>query len=278
MRGKPATHGVFAAVAVELSRDKTRKVQASPLPEFDLVLLAAAAAALLAGGLVKGIIGIGTPLVVIPVLTIFVDVKLAVQLMALPLFLSNVFQGFRGRDTLAVIGRLAPATIGLAGGIVAGVMLAGKFPDAVLLVVAGAAVSVGAAATALAPGFKIPASLEKIAGFAAGALGGVLGGLTTLFGPAVALYLTGLRLSPADFVKAVSILYTVGSGTLFVAVLGVQSPAGDTLLLSLAACLPLLIGMVAGARIRGMLPQAALRLFVLAVIFVGGANMILRGI
>jgi uncharacterized protein len=278
MRGKPATHGVFAAVAVELSRDKTRKVQASPLPEFDLVRLAAAVAALLAGGLVKGIIGIGTPLVVIPVLTIFVDVKLAVQLMALPLFLSNVFQGFRGRDTLAVIGRLAPATIGLAGGIVAGVMLAGKFPDAVLLVVAGAAVSVGAAATALAPGFKIPASLEKIAGFAAGALGGVLGGLTTLFGPAVALYLTGLRLSPADFVKAVSILYTVGSGTLFVAVLGVQSPAGDTLLLSLAACLPLLIGMVAGARIRGMLPQAALRLFVLAVIFVGGANMILRGI
>lgn len=161
------------------------------MPEFDHVLLAAAAAALLAGGLVKGIIGIGTPLVVIPVLTIFVDVKLAVQLMALPLFLSNVFQGFRGRDTLAVIGRLAAATIGLAGGIVAGVMLAGKFP---------------------------------------------------------------------------------------VAVLGVQSPAGDTLLLSLAACLPLLIGMVAGARIRGMLPQAALRLFVLAVIFVGGANMILRGI
>ena len=128
------------------------------MPEFDLVRLAAAAAALLAGGLVKGIIGIGTPLVVIPVLTIFVDVKLAVQLMALPPFLSNVFQGFRGRD---------------AGG---------------------------------------------------------------------------------------------------------QSPAGDTLQLSLAACLPLLIGMVAGARIRGMLPQAVLRLFVLAVIFVGGANMILRGI
>jgi uncharacterized membrane protein YfcA len=248
------------------------------LPEIDLVLLAAAAAALLAGGLVKGIIGIGTPLVVIPVLTIFVDVKIAVQLMALPLFLSNVFQGFRGRDTLAVIGRLTPTTVGLAGGIVVGVMLAGKLPDAVLLVVAGAAVCVGAGATALAPGFKIPASLENIAGFAAGAVGGVLGGLTTLFGPAVALYLTGLRLSPGDFVKAVSILYTVGSGSLFFAVLSVQSPAVDTLLLSLAACPPLFAGMVAGARIRGMLPQAALRLFVLAVIFVGGANMILRGI
>lgn len=248
------------------------------MPELDLVLLAASVAALLAGGLVKGIIGIGTPLVVIPVLTIFVDVKIAVQLMALPLFLSNVFQGFRGRDTFAVIGRLLPTTIGLAGGIVVGVMLAGKLPDAVLLVVAGAAVCVGAMATALAPGFKIPESLEKIAGFIAGAVGGVLGGLTTLFGPAVALYLTGLRLTPGDFVKAVSILYTVGSGSLFFAVLGVQSPAGDTLLLSLAACPPLFAGMVAGARIRGMLPQVALRMFVLAVIFIGGANMILRGI
>jgi uncharacterized membrane protein YfcA len=80
------------------------------------------------------------------------------------------------------------------------------------------------------------------------------------------------------FVKAVSILYTAGSGTLFLAVLGLQSPSGGTLLLSLACVPPLFLGMALGQRLRGLFPPATLRLFVLAVVFVGGVNMVLRGL
>lgn len=244
----------------------------------DFVPLLAAGFALLAGGVVKGVIGVGTPLVVLPVLVVFYDVKESVQLLALPLFLSNILQAWQGHGTGEVFRRVAPVTAGLVVGIVVGVSLAGTLPDAALLVVAGVFVCLAALATALTPSFAIPRGWEKWLGPVTGAAGGVLGGLTTLFGPAIALYLTGLRLTPAVFVKAVSILYTAGSGTLFLAVLGLQAPAGGTLLLSLACVPPLFAGMALGQRLRGLFPPATLRLFVLAVVFVGGINMILRGI
>lgn len=240
--------------------------------------LFAAGLALLAGGVVKGVIGIGTPLVVLPVLVLFHDVRESVQLLALPLFLSNVFQAWSGHGTGEVFRRVAPVVAGLAAGIVAGVSLAGTLPDAALLVAAGVFVCLASLATALTPSFAIPRGWEGWLGPATGLAGGILGGLTTLFGPAIALYLTGLRLTPAVFVKAVSILYTAGSGTLFVAVLGLQAPAGGTLLLSLACVPPLFLGMALGQRLRGLFPPATLRLFVLAVVFVGGTNMVLRGI
>ncbi|MFM7345200.1 MAG: sulfite exporter TauE/SafE family protein [Tagaea sp.] len=246
--------------------------------DSDLIPLLAAAGALLAGGIVKGVIGIGTPLVVLPVLVLFHDVKESVQLLALPLFLSNVLQAWQGHGTGEVFRRVAPVTAGLAAGIVVGVSLAGTLPDALLLVVAGIFVCLASIATALAPSFAIPREWEKWLGPLTGAAGGVLGGLTTLFGPALALYLTGLRLTQAVFVKAVSILYTAGSGTLFLAVLGLQAPAGATVLVSLACVPPLFLGMALGQRLRGLLPPATLRLLVLGVVFVGGTNMILRGI
>jgi uncharacterized protein len=216
--------------------------------------------------------------VVLPALVTFMDVKEAVQLLALPLFLSNVFQAWHGRGTSEVFRRVAPVVAGLAAGIVLGVSLAGTLPDKTLLILSGIVVCLGALATLLAPNFAIKPSAERWLGPVTGLAGGILGGLTTLFGPAIALYLTGLRLSPAGFVKAVSILYTAGSGTLFVAVLGLQAPAGATLLLSLACVPPLFAGMALGAKLRGLFPPATLRLFVLAIVFVGGANMIVRGL
>ena len=44
------------------------------------------------GGIVKGATGAGSPVIAIPVLTIFFDAKLAVALMAVPNLFSNIVQ------------------------------------------------------------------------------------------------------------------------------------------------------------------------------------------
>ena len=44
------------------------------------------------GGIVKGATGAGSPIVAIPVLTIFFDAKLAVAVMAVPNLFSNIYQ------------------------------------------------------------------------------------------------------------------------------------------------------------------------------------------
>ena len=44
------------------------------------------------GGIVKGATGAGSPIIAIPVLTIFFDAKLAVAVMAVPNLFSNIYQ------------------------------------------------------------------------------------------------------------------------------------------------------------------------------------------
>ena len=58
--------------------------------DFATVLILFFAFAL--GGIVKGATGAGSPIIAIPVLTIFFDAKLAVAVMAVPNLFSNIYQ------------------------------------------------------------------------------------------------------------------------------------------------------------------------------------------
>ncbi len=52
------------------------------------------------GGIVKGATGAGSPIIAIPVLTIFFDAKLAVAVMAVPNLFSNVYQIKQFRNSI----------------------------------------------------------------------------------------------------------------------------------------------------------------------------------
>lgn len=55
--------------------------------------------ALLAGGLVKGIVSIGVPLIAIPLLTGILSVKQAVLLISIPIIIGNIPQALEGGQT-----------------------------------------------------------------------------------------------------------------------------------------------------------------------------------
>ena len=63
--------------------------------------------ALTLGGVVKGVISLGLPLVGMPLLLFAVDVPTAVNILMIPLILSNFFQAFEGGNTMAVVRRFA---------------------------------------------------------------------------------------------------------------------------------------------------------------------------
>ena len=62
------------------------------MPELDLPALLTICAALAMGGLLKGATGMGTPVVAVPVMAAFVDVKLAVIIMVIPNLVTNLWQ------------------------------------------------------------------------------------------------------------------------------------------------------------------------------------------
>src|SRR6516162_5260156 len=62
-------------------------------------IIAAVVCSLIVAGLLKGIIGVGMPIVALPLLSLFIDVKSAAMLLSMPLILSNLPQALEGGKT-----------------------------------------------------------------------------------------------------------------------------------------------------------------------------------
>jgi len=75
-------------------------------------IIAAVACSLILAGLLKGIIGVGMPVVALPLLSLFIDIKSAAMLMSMPLIFSNVPQALEGGQTGRCLMQLMPVILG----------------------------------------------------------------------------------------------------------------------------------------------------------------------
>ena len=78
--------------------------------------IAACVAGMIAGGTVKGIVGIGLPLVSLPIIASFIPVHKAIALLVLPSFATSVWQTFDGGLFAVSVRRLWPMLAGIAAG------------------------------------------------------------------------------------------------------------------------------------------------------------------
>src|SRR6516162_38090 len=98
------------------------------MPHIDLINMPApivigVIAMLLLAGMTKGLIGIGMPIVAVPLLNLLVDLPVTVAILSIPLIISNVPQALEGDPVRAVLRRLTPIFFGLVVGIAIGVCL-----------------------------------------------------------------------------------------------------------------------------------------------------------
>ena len=87
-----------------------------------LSIVVAVAGCLIVAGMLKGIIGVGMPIIALPLITMFLDAPAAVMLRSMPLVLSNIPQALEGGGTAQWL-RLAPVLIGMLPGTFAGVAM-----------------------------------------------------------------------------------------------------------------------------------------------------------
>ena len=90
---------------------------------LDATFVAIALGVLVLAGLVKGVIGIGLPLITIPALSFFVGVPQAIAIMSLPILVTNGYQAFASRELPRVARRFWPLLIPLLAGVVLGASL-----------------------------------------------------------------------------------------------------------------------------------------------------------
>jgi uncharacterized membrane protein YfcA len=241
-------------------------------------VLLACAAAFAFGGVVKGVISIGLPLVGLPLLTLVVDVPTAVGLLLLPVFFSNLLQAIEGKGTLVLLRRFWLLILCLAVGTFFGTAMLTRLDQKQLLLLVGSFAVAASLVTLFNPRLAIAPRAERRLAVPVGLAAGVIGGMSTLFGPVLVVYVIGLKLERDVFVKAISLLYTIAMFCLLVGGLsrGIASPTA--LLLSALAMIPVYVGMLIGRRVRERIDPELFRRLVLATVLVTGANMVRQGL
>ena len=243
-----------------------------------LPLILACGVALVLSGLVKGILSLGLPLVGMPLLTLVVDVPAAVAILMIPLILSNLIQAIEGRGTLAMLKRFWPLIICLIGGTFLGTALFAALDRHVLLLIVGVLAIVMSTFSILQPHVTVPPRVERWAGPPVGFVAGLIGGMSTLFGPLLAIYVVGLKMPRDDFVKAISLLFLIAAVCLMLGGTAQGTAGAKELTWSAVAMIPVYGGMLIGQRVRRYINPDQFRLLVLGVVWLTGVNLIRMGL
>lgn len=251
--------------------------QEFPINEFDLPLVLWCAFALACGGLLKGALGVGTPLLPVPLMALALPPQTAIVLMAMPVVAANVWQTLRAPRADRLTGRFLPAFAALLAGMYLGVGILTRIDEKALMAVVGAAAIVFALAHGLGWRLRIPAAWEKPAGLGFGFAAGVIGGVCSFFGPMLIIYLISLTdLRKEQFIGAIGFLYA-GAVIPWAILLYYHGIMDNQLLLySTAAVLPVALGMAAGTALRRFVSEHRFRRLILAVLVCSGGVILAR--
>lgn len=252
--------------------DPATRTQAMLNPEtFALVI-----AAFLIGGFVKGAIGMGLPVVVLSALALVMPLRDAMAVFLIPGVISNIWQATNGPWLGVLVRRMWSFLLAAILAITVGVgIVAATRSDAMVLVLA---VLLCAYSTwsLLTPRLPPPGPREVWMSPMAGALGGVMFGMTGTFVVPGLLYLETLGLKRDMFVQALGITFLTISGTLAISMTGFALVGWDHVILSAAGLVPVSLGIWAGRRVRHRISEAYYRRLFFIALFVTGVYLFAR--
>lgn len=244
--------------------------------DSDISLLILAVVGLALAGVVKGTVGVGFPVVAMSILTLFIDPKAAIGLVAIPVLATNAWQAFQARNYAAICIRFWPVILTLILGTWAGALAVAEVDTNSLLAVIGIVAVMFSIISVLHPNLHISAKHEKWAGPMTGMGAGVMGGLTTVHGPPIMMYLVALGLKKDEFVGTIGFIWFCGSipMVLSYAYKGVLGPSEA--IWSAIALAPVFLGLLLGEKIRGLIDQKLFKNVLIGLLFLLGMNLLRR--
>lgn len=244
-----------------------------PLETLLLIVLA-----FFGGGLSKGIVGIGLPLVSLPFLAVLMAPLEAIAMLAIPIIATNIFQIFHGGLFFTVLHRFWTMIVAVAvTAVLASSLIVAVNNEVLLTIIGGVITAVGLMRFIHLP-VGIPDRYERWLNPIVGVASGVMGSVSNLFGPPVFTYLSMRGTDKDTFIVVIAMVFLVGAVPLHgnLLLLGVTTP--EILVLSAFAALPVFTGMAIGTWLRSRFSQAVFERILIAVIVIAGLNLIRRGL
>jgi len=236
------------------------------------------AASLLFAAYVKGTTGLGFPLIATPMVTLLLDIRTAITILIIPNVVMDIAQIFRGSFPTAILRRFAWLLSLTVVGVFLGTKVLVMLPVWALNLSLGIMVLAFVASNLFRFDLQIPPQTEGILSPMVGIVSGFLNGMTNAAGPALAIYLYGLRLPKAEFVRSIATIFMVTKLSQLIAVSTWNLFTPSTLRLSFEVTLFILLGFYAGLKTQDRVNQQTFNRGLLALLSVIGVALIVRSL
>ncbi|MBL42235.1 MAG: hypothetical protein CMM49_06220 [Rhodospirillaceae bacterium] len=223
----------------------------------------------------------GLPLFAVPVLVTVFDLPTAVALMMIPILASNLIQAWEGKNkqiSISSFKRFFPLIITLIPFTVFTAQFISKIDIKLGSLFMGIIVIVFSLSNLIDKNFTIQPKIELIASPFIGIVAGILGGISSLIGPLIAMYLIALKLEKDFFVITIAIIFLCFSITFYITltIYGVMN--FNNITGSILATIPVMFGVIIGNKIRSKVNQKKFKVFLIFFLIIIGINLIRKGL
>lgn len=247
------------------------------LDPFHFIL---ALAITLFAGFVKGAVGFAMPMIMISAFSGFLPPEVALAGLILPTIVTNLSQAFRqGRQaawqTVVTYRRILTATVVF---IVVSAGFIHVIPQTLFLLLLGLPITAFAVAQLAGVNLALRLEHRARAEWILGAIGGLYGGISGVWGPPLLVYLLSIGATKLETVRVQGVVFLIGAVVLFFSHLVSGVLNAQTLAFSALLVIPAQIGQFLGTRVQDRLDQRLFRRWTLVLLILTGLNLMRRAV
>lgn len=237
--------------------------------------LAIVLVAVVIGAIAKAVTGMGLPLIVIPIASLFIDVNDAIVVIAFPNLLANAYLAGRERTSYNETRDLPTLAIAGVIGAVAGTLLLVNIPERPLVIAVIVAI-VGYVVLFFAhPELRIGPERSKRFAPAVGGIAGVFQGAVGISGPIVGSWIHSYRLPRGAHIFSVTSLFFI-TGLAQLIVLIATGELSGRVVATLLACIPVVAAIPIGTRLRNSVSVRGFDLAIVGMLVVSALALTLQ--
>lgn len=227
-------------------------------------------------GIVKGVTGLGVPIIGVAFTAPVIGMQAAVALVLGPSVLTNVWQAVVGGHMLLIIRRIWPLLLTSCIGIWFGSGVLAAADGQYLLLFLGALLIVYSVIALVRARLPSPGRHEGWLTPVLGVPAGIVYGMTGSYMVPGTLYIQSLGMPRDMFVQALGIAFVIVSLMLSGAMIQRAILTPELIVMTIGAVAPCVVGMLVGQRMRKILTEEQFTRIVLIVILLTGVYMIAR--
>jgi uncharacterized membrane protein YfcA len=236
---------------------------------------AAAMVITLFAGFVKGAVGFAMPMIMMGAFSSFLPPELALAGLILPTFVTNLTQAFRqglqpALATMRSYWRMLVATVVF---IVVSAAFVHVIPHGLFLLLLGLPITVFAIAQLAGLHMALKLQHRARAEWILGAIGGLYGGLSGIWGPPLLVYLLSIGADKRETVRVQGVVFLIGAFVLLLAHVHSGVITLQTGAFSVALTVPAQVGQMAGTWVQDRLDQRRFRRWTQGLLVLTGLNL-----